>query len=340
MSTIVKAMAAQQASGALEPFEYELPTISSEEVEIAIEHCGLCHSDLSMLHNEWGITTFPFVPGHEIVGKIVALGNVAATKNLTIGQTVGVGWNASCCQHCESCINGQQHMCTNGQATIVGKHGGFANKIRVNWMWAIPIPENIEFAEVGPLLCGGITVFSPLLQHNILPTARVGVFGIGGLGHMALKFLKAWGVNLTAFTSSLDKTAELKAFGAHQVASSVDTEVLNNLQGSFDLLIITANVKLDWDSITALLANNGKLHFVGAILEPIPVHIFPLLLSKKSINASPTGSRAEIDTMLKFAAQNNILPQTEHFPLSKANEAMAHLQSGKAKYRIVLDMDL
>jgi len=123
--------------------------------------------------------------------------------------------------------------------------------------------------------------FSPLLQHNILPTARVGVFGIGGLGHMALKFLKAWGVNLTAFTSSLDKTAELKAFGAHQVASSVDTEVLNNLQGSFDLLIITANVKLDWDSITALLANNGKLHFVGAILEPIPVHIFPLLLSKK-----------------------------------------------------------
>jgi alcohol/geraniol dehydrogenase (NADP+) len=340
MSNTVKALAAEKAGGLLAPFSYELPEIAAEQVEIAIEHCGICHSDLSMLNNEWGITTFPFVPGHEIVGRVTALGSVAATKNLQIGQKIGIGWNASCCQHCAACISGEQHLCATSQPTIVGNHGGFANKIRVNWLWAIPIPEDLAFAEVGPLLCGGITVFSPLLQQNVRPTDHVGVFGIGGLGHMALKFLKAWGCEVTAFTSSDSKTEALKGFGATHVASSTEMKGNASLRGKFNLIIVTSNVKLDWNYIISLLANNGKLHFVGAVTEPIPVSVFALMSSKKSIHSSPTGSRAEIDKMLQFAEKHNILPQTEHFPMSKANEAMEHLHQGKANYRIVLDMDL
>jgi uncharacterized zinc-type alcohol dehydrogenase-like protein len=206
------------------PFEYDPGALGADEVEIAIEHCGICHSDLSMLDNEWGMTVYPFVPGHEGVGRVVALG--AQAKGLAIGQRVGIGWNAHSCLHCEQCIAGRQHLCQEVLGTITGRHGAFADRVRCDWVWAVPIPDALPFADVGPLLCGGITVYAPLENLGIRPTDRVGVIGIGGLGHMALKFCRAWGCEVTAFTSSDSKSEEARAFGAHRVVSSRDSAAI------------------------------------------------------------------------------------------------------------------
>jgi len=336
MATI-KAWAAKEAGGRLEPFEYDPGPLGAEDVEIAVEHCGICHSDLSMLDNEWGMTTYPFVPGHEGVGRIVAMGAQAETKGLSIGQRVGIGWYAYSCLHCPQCLAGRQNLCTTGQGTITGRHGAFADKVRCHWVWAVPIPEALPFAEVGPLLCGGITVFAPLQLAEIRPTARVGVVGIGGLGHMALKFCRAWGCEVTAFTSSDSKADEARDFGADHVASSRDAKAIEALAGTFDMIIDTVNAPLEWNALLTALAPNGRLHVVGAVLEPIPIPAFALISGQKSVAGSPTGSRGAIDTMLGFAARHGIAPQTEHFPMARVNEALDHLRAGKARYRIVLD---
>jgi len=335
--SIIKAWAAQTAGGKLEPFEYDPGPLGEEEVEIAVEHCGICHSDMSLLDNEWGMTRYPFVPGHEATGRVVAMGPQA--KGVSIGQRVGLGWNSHSCMHCKQCLLGYHNLCENLQPTLIGRHGAFANKVRAHWVWTMPLPEGLDSRESGPLLCGGITVFTPLLEFNISPTSRVGVIGIGGLGHMALKFCKAWGCEVTAFTSSDSKAEEARAFGAHRVVSSRDSEAIGKLAGTLDLIIDTVNVPLDWNALLAALAPNGRLHMVGAVLEPIPVPTFTLLMGQKSVSGSPTGSRSAIDSMLNFAARHQVTPQTEHFPMSKVNEAMEHLRAGKARYRIVLDAD-
>lgn len=337
---LINAWAAQTAGAKFEPFQYEPAPLGPEEVDIQVEHCGICHSDLSMLNNDWGITSYPFVPGHEAIGRVVAMGDIAKTKGLKIGQRVGVGWSNSACLHCDNCLKGEYAMCTNaGKATIVGNHGAFAQQVRSHWVWAVPVPEGLDAAAAGPLLCGGITVFAPLLDGNILPTHKVGVVGIGGLGHMAIKFLKAWGCEVTAFTSSSSKFEEARSFGATHTASSTDSAELKKLAGSLDFIIVTANAKLDWDSIISLLKHGGKLHIVGAVLEPIPVQAMALIMGKKSVSGSPAGNRTQTDQMLRFAAQHKIAPQVEYFPMSKVNEAMEHLKSGKARYRIVLNAD-
>jgi uncharacterized zinc-type alcohol dehydrogenase-like protein len=334
MSTI-HAWAAKAAGARLEPFEYDPGPLGDEQVEIAIEHCGICHSDLSMLDNEWGMTVYPFVPGHEGIGRVVARGPQAL--GLSIGQRVGIGWNAHSCLHCEQCIAGRQHLCSQVQGTITGRHGAFADRVRCHWVWAVPLPDALSAADSGPLLCGGITVYSPLELLGIRPTDRVGVIGIGGLGHMALKFCHAWGCEVTAFTSSASKEEEARAFGAHRVVSSRDTAAIKALAGTFDLILDTVNVTLDWNALLAALAPGGRLHVVGAALEPIPIPAFSLISGQKSVSGSPTGSRGSIDAMLAFAARHRIAPQTEHFPMSKVNDAMDHLRAGKARYRIVLD---
>ncbi|MFX5488708.1 alcohol dehydrogenase catalytic domain-containing protein, partial [Acinetobacter baumannii] len=208
---------------------------------VKVEYCGLCHSDISVLNNEWRSTVYPVVAGHEIIGRIVALGSEA--KGLQIGQRVGIGWTAESCQACDECIGGQQVLCTGENvATIVGHAGGFADKVRAGWQWAIPLPEDLDPESAGPLLCGGITVFDPLLKHKIQATHHVGVIGIGGLGHIAIKLLKAWGCEITAFSSNPDKTEELKAMGADHVVNSRDTEAVKAQKGKFDLLLSTVNV--------------------------------------------------------------------------------------------------
>jgi len=335
--TMIKAWAAKTAGGKLEPFEYDPGPLGAEEVEIAVEHCGICHSDLSLLDNEWGMTQYPFVPGHEATGRVVALGSEA--KGLKIGQRVGLGWSAKSCMHCKQCLQGYQNLCESLQPTLLGRHGAFADRVRAHWVWAIPLPEGLNHRDIGPLLCGGITVFTPLHEWGLSPTSRVGVVGIGGLGHMAIKFCKAWGCEVTAFTSSASKEEEARAFGAHKVVSSTDSKALAAIAGTLDLIIDTVNVPLDWNGLLGALAPNGRLHMVGAVLEPLSIPTFTLLMGQKSVAGSPTGTRSAMDSMLHFANRHQVLPQTEHFPMSQCNEAMEHLRAGKARYRIVLDGD-
>jgi uncharacterized zinc-type alcohol dehydrogenase-like protein len=314
----------------------DLGPLGVEDVEVAVEHCGLCHSDLSVLNNDWGISQYPAILGHEVIGRVTAMGPNA--KGLNVGQRVGVGWNSSSCMHCRQCMSGSHHLCAQAQPTIIGHRGGFATHIRSHWAWAIPLPEKLNFTDAGPLLCGGIAVFAPLAMHA-KPTDRAGILGIGGLGHMAVKFAAAYGCDVTAFTSSESKFDEAKGFGAHHVVSSKDSAAIKKLGASFDLLISTVNAKLDWDALIGTLTPNGRLHFVGAVLEPIPVAAFSLILQQRSVSGSPVGSPALTERMLDFASRHNVAPQTEHFPMSNINEAFARLESGKARYRIVLDAD-
>lgn len=332
----IKAWVATAAKQKMTLQEIDLGPLGAEEVEVAVEHCGLCHSDVSVLNNEWGISQFPAVLGHEVVGRITALGT--STKGLKVGQQVGVGWTAASCMYCHECMTGDQHLCVNAVPTILGHRGGFASHVRCHWAWAIPLPEGLNVADAGPLLCGGITVFNPLEMHA-RPTSRVGIVGIGGLGHMAVKFAAAYGCEVTAFTSSESKFDEARGFGAHRVVSSRDSAAIKKLAGMLDLLLVTANAPLDWAAMIGTLAPNGRMHVVGAIPEPIPVPVFPLILGQRSISGSPTGSPVEIGTMLRYAARHGVAPQTEHFPMSRINEAFRHLEAGKARYRIVLDAE-
>src|SRR5206468_3204905 len=255
------AYAATEAHGPLKPFTFDPGDIGPEEVEIKVSHCGICHSDLSMLENEWGMTNYPFVPGHEVTGTVVAMGEAA--KGLKIGQRVGLGWTARSCLHCHECLSGDQHLCAAGQGTIVGRHGGFADRVRAQWTWVRPLPDALDMAQVGPLLCGGITVFAPLLIHDVPSTARVGIIGIGGLGHMALQFANKWGCEVHAFTTSDNKEAEARRLGAHFVHNTKRDGALKGIARSLDLILSTVNVPLDTPALLETLAPLGRLHVVG-----------------------------------------------------------------------------
>lgn len=316
--------------------DIDLGPLSEEEVEVAVEYCGICHSDVSVHNNDWGNSKFPAVLGHEVAGHVVAVG--PAVKGIKVGQKVGIGWTSSSCMHCRQCMSGNHNFCPESVATIIGHSGGFASRVRAHWAWTIPIPEKLPLAETGPLLCGGVTVFNPLATYS-KPKDRVGIVGIGGLGHLAVKFAAAFGCEVTAFTSSENKFAEARNFGAQNVVSSKDSSAIQKLAGTFDLLLVTVNVPLDWPSLISALAPKGRLHFVGAVTEDIPVNIFPLLVAQRSISSSPIGPPVVIADMLDFASRHNITPTTEHFPMSQINKAFEHLEAGKARYRIVLDAD-
>jgi uncharacterized zinc-type alcohol dehydrogenase-like protein len=338
MSAKIKGFAAPAAGGALQPFAYAPGPLRDEQVEIRVEYCGICHSDLSMIDNEWKESVYPLVPGHEVAGTIVAAGS--AVKGMTIGQRVGVGWFSASCTACPQCLAGHHNLCPSAEQMIVNRHGGFAERVRCQWLWATPLPDKIDPRSAGPLFCGGITVFNPIIQCGVRPTDRVGVVGIGGLGHLALQFLAKWGCEVTAFTSSDSKHREAKKMGAHHVVNSRDEAQLKEIAGSLDFIISTVNVALPWEAIIGSLAPKGRLHLVGAVLEPIPVQAFSLLAGQKSLSGSPLGSPATVAMMLEFCARHRIAPTVEMFPLTKVNEALAHVRAGKARYRVVLENDL
>lgn len=291
-----------------------------------------------MLLNEWQMTQYPFVPGHEAIGKVTAVGRNA--KFVKVGQVVGLGWNSGSCLHCPQCLSGDHNLCSTLEMTIAGRYGAFATRVRCHWVWATPIPEGLDIAKAGPLLCGGITVFNPLLQFHVLPTDRVGVIGIGGLGHMALQFFNRWGCDVTAFSSSAAKADEAKQMGAHHVVDTHSQESLAKVAGAFDFIISTVSADLPWGAYLSALAPKGRLHIVGVAPQPIPVPAFALIAAQRSVSGSPSGAPATVAKMLDFAARHGVAPVTEEFPMSKANEAIERLKSGKAHYRIVLKNDL
>jgi len=332
--TNVNAFAAMEAKAQLEPFSFELPELGPDQVDIKVEYCGICHSDLSMLNNDWGMSQYPMVPGHEVVGRVAAAGE--HVRGIKVGDQVGLGWYSGSCMHCDHCLDGDHNLCGSNESTLVGRHGGFADVVRCQWTWATPIPDSIDAAKAGPLFCGGITVFNPIVQAGVQPTDRVGVIGIGGLGHLALQFLAKWGCEVTAFTSSPNKAEEAMGMGAHQIVNSRDDEAMGKVAGTYDFILNTTNVNLNWDAYLNALGAKGVLHTVGAVPDPIPAPAFTLIGQQKSISGSPLGSPALTRKMLEFCARHNIETVTEEFDLKNVNDALAHLESGKARYRIVL----
>ncbi len=323
------------AAGAqLLPYKYDPGALGAGEVEIKISHCGVCHSDVHLIDNDWGMSKYPFVPGHEIVGTVVAVG--ADVRNHAIGQRVAVGWQADSCGICEWCRQGDEHLCALSQPTCVGRNGGYADKIRVNWRFAIPVPTVLDSENVAPLLCGGIAVYGPLKNYVVRPSSRVGIIGIGGLGHLGVQFAKAFGAEVTAFSTSKDKEAEAKKLGAHHFVNTRDTGALKKVAGSFDLLLSTVTADQDWGGYVGALRPKGTMCVLGASPSPMQIPVFSLIFGQKSVSGSAVGSPRDLYEMLDVAARHNVKAITERFAMSKANEAVAKVKKYQVRYRAVL----
>ncbi|HVP11316.1 MAG TPA: NAD(P)-dependent alcohol dehydrogenase [Phycisphaerae bacterium] len=329
----IKAYAAHGCGQALEPFAYEPPPLGPHDVDIAVTHCGICHSDVHMIDNDWKMSRYPLVPGHEVVGTVAATGS--AVTHLKKGQRVGLGWQSGSCMECEWCIRGDETCCPKEEGTIVGRHGGFAGAVRADGRFAIPIPEGLSSETAAPLLCGGVTVYTPL-KTNVQPASRVGVIGIGGLGHMAIRFAHAMGCEVTAFSTSPDKRAEAKTHGADNFVVSTDAEQLRRAAASMDVLISAVTVDLDWEAWLKVLRPRGTLALVGASPGNVSVPVNALIVGKKSIQGSAIGNRSTIREMLEFAARHGIGAQTEVVPMSEVNAAINKVRTNRARYRMVL----
>ena len=331
---MIKAYAVHEPKGSLIPFEYDPGPLGRMEVELDVISCGICHSDLSVIDSEWGESQYPLVAGHEVIGSVSSLGD--SVRYLDVGDNVGLGWHAGYCMNCHSCRSGDHNLCPSAQPTIIGRHGGFSDKVRAGAESLLKLPQAIDLESAGPLLCGGITVFNPLFQFDVKPTDKVAVIGVGGLGHLALQFYNAWGCEVTAFTSSRSKKEEIIELGAHHILDSRDLTDIEAAQGQFDFIISTVNAKLDWNAYIKALRPRGRLHFVGATMQPLDVGAIALITGQRSLSGSPVGSPATIDTMLEFAVRNNIRPVVEKYSFKNINEALERLRSGQARYRVVL----
>ncbi len=330
----INGFAAHAAGAHLLPYKYDPGDLGPNEVEVKISHCGVCHSDVHLIDNDWGLSKFPFIPGHEIVGAVIAVGS--EVRDRTVGERVGIGWQADSCGICEWCRQGDEHLCAKSQPTCVGRNGGYADRIRVNAKFAIPVPAVLESENVAPLLCGGITVYSPLRNHGVRPSSRVGVIGIGGLGHIGLQFAKAFGAEVTAFSTSKDKEAEAKSLGAHHFVNTRDTGALKKVAGSFDFLLSTVSADQDWQGYVNALRPKGTFCVVGVPPSPIQIQAFSLIGGQRGIAGSPTGSPRDLHEMLDVAARHGVKAITERFAMAKANDAVAKVKKNQVRYRAVL----
>lgn len=330
------AYAGHQAHQPLEPFIYDPPPLGEYDVEIKISHCGICHSDIHILDGDWG-DNFPYVAGHEIIGTVTQRG--ALVTHLQIGERVGVGWQSGSCMTCEWCVRGETNVCRHMIATCQDRFGGFADFIRTDSRYAFPIPEKLTSENAAPLLCAGITVYSPLATFGVRSSDRVGVIGIGGLGHLGIQFAHKMGCEVTAFSTSPDKEAEAKSFGATRFIHSKDNDQLRAGRNSLDFILCTVNVNLDWRAYLRLLRPNGQLCIVGAIPDDMMIPAGALISGQKSIRGGSIGSRATMTEMLAFAAHHGVVAQTETMPMHKVNEALQKVRDNKARYRMVLVND-
>ena len=332
----VQAYAAKAAKNALQPFAFDLGELGPEEVDVQVTHCGICHTDVAMVDNEWGLSVYPVVPGHEVVGAVAAVG--ANVSRLKVGQRVGVGALCGSCMQCEWCEGGKQHVCAQVAGTVMGPHkGGFGTVVRVNnWRFAHPIPEAIASEHAGPLMCAGTTVFTPLLRYNVRPTDRVAVIGIGGLGHLAVQFLAKMGCEVTAISSTHDKDEQAHSFGAKHFIASRETGEMQKAARSFDFILSTVSADMPWDLYMAALRPGGKLCMAGIPDKPISLSPWSVIAGEKSLVGGQPGSLDETQEMLAFAAQHEIKPLIETFPMQDANAALEHTRQGRARFRAVL----
>jgi alcohol/geraniol dehydrogenase (NADP+) len=330
----IKGYAVYAAGAELLPFKYDPGELKPGDVEITVTHCGVCHSDANLVDNDWGISQYPFIPGHEIVGTIAAVGS--AVEGFAVGDRVGVGWQADSCGRCEWCRKGEENLCAQAQPTCVHRHGGYAESVRVNARFAVKIPATLDSETTAPLLCAGITVYSPLRAAGINPSSRVGVIGIGGLGHLALQFARVFGAEVTAFSSSPNKEDEALSLGAHHFVNALESKAVNGLAGSLDLIISTAYADQDWAGYVNTLRPHGTLCFVSAPAKPIALPAFPMISLARSACGSNTGSPSQIAEMLDVAARHGVKAKVEHFRMADANQALRRVKKSQVRYRAVL----
>jgi alcohol/geraniol dehydrogenase (NADP+) len=330
----IQGLAAHAAGAELLPFRYDPGELGPAEVEIAVTHCGICHSDIHLISNDWGISQYPFIPGHEVIGKVFAVGS--AVRSVKAGDRVGLGWQSNSCGECDWCMRGMENLCPKSEATCVHRNGGYADRVRANSRFVIPIPEALDSESAAPLLCGGITVYNPLRTNGVNPASRVGVVGIGGLGHLAIQFARVFGAEVSAFSTSTGKEEEARSLGAQHFINTRESKAMKEAAGSFDFILSTINADQDWGVYINALRPTGTLCFVGVPPSPIAVHAFPLVAGMRSISGNPTGSPYQLKEMLDVAARHGVKAQTERFAMTKANEAIEKVKKNKVRYRAVL----
>ncbi|MCP5470140.1 MAG: NAD(P)-dependent alcohol dehydrogenase [Chlamydiales bacterium] len=323
--------ASEKAGDKLSLIEYTLPQLGPMDVLVNISHCGICHSDLHLLSGEWGAINRPAVAGHEIVGHIAKRGT--SVTELPEGARVGIGWLCDSCHACEWCHSGEDNLCLTKKATCVDGKGGFSKHIVVDSRFAYLLPDALDSATAAPLLCGGATVFSPMLRYNINSFSKVGVIGIGGLGHLALQFAHALGAEVYAISHSAEKEEEAKKFGAHHFLLSSD---IKKAKGKLDFILSTVSAGSQTEELLALLRPKGVLCFVGAPQEKVDALIVNMIAGEKTICGSNVISGENMKRMLSFAARYKIAPLTEIFAFDQVNEALLKLEQGHMRYRAVL----
>ena len=334
----IKGYACKEQGGKLESFEYEPGDLAVDEVEVEVEYCGICHSDLSMIDNKWGMSSYPFIPGHEAIGKIVAVGELVSQER--IGQRVGVGWQSASCNHCKNCGRGKEALCLNekevGQ-TIIGRNGAWANRVRSQARWAIPIPDGLDPSIAGPLMCAGTTVWSPIRHNNVRPGMETAVLGVGGLGHLAVQFLAKMGTQVTGLSSTRSKEENTRKLGATDFIATKDSpEDLEKAAGRFDFILSTVSADVDWNTYINALAPEGTLIICGVPDGALKLMPFPIIDREKKIVGGRAGSPSDTGEMLQFCATHNVSPMCEQFALEDINQAVQYVRDGKARFRAVL----
>lgn len=340
-----KAYAADSATTPLGPFTIERREPTPTDVAIDILYCGVCHSDLHFARNEWGGTTYPVVPGHEILGRVTHVGS-KVTK-FKPGDIAAVGCLVDSCRSCASCKKGLEQFCLNGPTFTYNsedKHsggrtwGGYSTDIVCDEAFTLKVPTNLDPAAAAPLLCAGITTYSPLRHWNVQKGQKVGIVGLGGLGHMGVKFAHAFGAHTVLFTTSPDKVADGKALGADEVVISKNEEEMAKHAGSFDFILNTVSAPHDLNAYLALLKLDGTLVMVGVPPEPLPVAVFSLLFPRKQLAGSLIGGIPETQEMLDFCGKHNIVCDIELIKMQQINEAYERMLKSDVKYRFVIDM--
>lgn len=341
----VKAYAAPKPKAPLTPYSFSRRAPKEHDVVIEIAYCGICHSDIHQARDEWAKGNFPMVPGHEIAGVVSAVG--AKVKRYKIGDKVGVGCFVDSCRSCASCTEGVEQYCSDGPNWTYnsferdGKtptQGGYSTAIVVDEHYVVRIPENIPLDKAAPLLCAGITLYSPLSHWKAGPGKKVAIIGLGGLGHMGVKIAHAMGAEVTVLSQSLKKQADGRRMGADHFFASSDPQTFEKLKNYFDLVINTVSVDIDWNKYLELVKRDGSMVIVGVPAQQIPIAPFSLIIKRRNLGGSLIGGIKETQQMLDFCSKHNITPEIEVIPAKKINEAYERVIKSDVRYRFVIDI--
>lgn len=334
---LISTLAVADPTGVLTPQELDLGDLRPNQVDVRVTHVGICHTDVGMIDNKWGITQYPLVPGHEIAGFVEAIGD--AVTGIAVGQRVGVGALCGSCMVCEWCLRGEQHVCPKSVATIFGgHHGGFASHVRVDdFRFAFPLPDELASEDAAPLMCAGVTAFTPFVHYGVKPTDRVAIVGIGGLGHLGVQYAAAWGCEVTAISSTTSKQKEAKEFGAHHFVASGDEGAMHAVRGSYDFILSTVGADLPWTEYVEALRPQGTLCIAGTSPSPFQVSLYHLLGEERRVVGGKTGGVDDSARMLEFTVRHGIRPHIERFAMSEASAAVDRVRHNDVRYRAVLN---